>query len=98
MNVREQSSRDRVDLGRWFGLDPMTTATEIRSRGHDPVLTRSSLPDNSDDIANEFRRQREVRDGIVFIGVAQEKAQAVNGRKIKAVALVTLATAEYTAV
>src|SRR3954451_16416186 len=38
--------------------------------------------ERKDDIANEFRRQRPVRDGIVFIGVAQEKAQAFNGRKI----------------
>ena len=28
------------------------------------------------DLANRFRRQRPVRDAIVFIGVAQEKAQA----------------------
>jgi len=38
--------------------------------------------ERKDDIANEFRRQRAVRDGIVFIGVAQEKAQAFQGRKI----------------
>src|SRR3982750_258205 len=38
--------------------------------------------ERKDDIAHEFRRQRPVRDGIVFIGVAQEKAQAFNGRKI----------------
>src|SRR3954465_4311446 len=38
--------------------------------------------ERKDDIANEFRRQRQVRDEIVFIGVAQEKAQAFNGRKI----------------
>jgi len=38
--------------------------------------------ERKDDIANEFRRQRPVREGIVFIGVAQEKAQAFNGRKI----------------
>src|ERR1700722_5971329 len=35
-----------------------------------------------DDIANDFRKQRQVRDGIVFIGVAQEKAQAFNGKKV----------------
>ena len=35
-----------------------------------------------DTIANEFRRQRGTRDGIVFIGVAQEKAKAFNGKKI----------------
>ena len=38
--------------------------------------------ERKDDIANEFRRQRQVRDGIVFIGVAQEKAQAFNGKKV----------------
>src|SRR3954453_4991444 len=38
--------------------------------------------ERKDDIANEFRRQRQVRDETVFIGVAQEKAQAFNGRKI----------------
>src|ERR1700691_5349584 len=31
--------------------------------------------ERKDDIANNFRRQRPVRDGIVFIGVAQEKAK-----------------------
>jgi hypothetical protein len=39
--------------------------------------------ERKDDIANDFRRQRQVREGIVFIGVAQEKAQAFNGRKVK---------------
>jgi hypothetical protein len=34
-----------------------------------------------DDIANEFRARRAVRDGVVFIGVAQEKAMAFSGRK-----------------
>jgi len=38
--------------------------------------------EKKDDVANEFRRQHPVRDAIVFIGVAQEKAQAFNGRKI----------------
>jgi hypothetical protein len=33
------------------------------------------------DIANNFRRQRQVRDGIVFIGVAQEKARRSTGRR-----------------
>ncbi len=34
-----------------------------------------------DDIANELRAQRPVRDEVVFVGVAQEKAQAFSGRK-----------------
>ena len=37
--------------------------------------------ERKDDIANDFRRQRGVRDQIVFIGVAQEQAQAFNGKK-----------------
>jgi hypothetical protein len=41
-----------------------------------------SHQERKDDIANQFRRQRAVRDSIVFIGVAQEKAQAFNGRKV----------------
>ena len=38
--------------------------------------------ERKDDIANGFRRQRQVRDEIVFIGIAQEKAQAFNGKKV----------------
>ena len=38
--------------------------------------------ERKDDIANQFRRQRQVRDQIVFIGVAQEKAQAFQGKKV----------------
>jgi hypothetical protein len=38
--------------------------------------------ERKDDVANQMRRQRGVRDEIVFIGVAQEKAQAFSGKKI----------------
>jgi hypothetical protein len=38
--------------------------------------------ERKDDIANDFRRQRGVRDQVVFIGVAQEKAKAFNGTKV----------------
>src|SRR5262249_27630707 len=38
--------------------------------------------ERKDHVANRFREQRGIRDGIVFIGVAQEKAQAGNGRKV----------------
>jgi len=37
--------------------------------------------EDKDLIGNEFRRQRGIRDGIVFLGVAQEKAYAFNGKK-----------------
>ena len=33
--------------------------------------------ERKDDIANDFRRQREVRDGIVFIGVAPREGACV---------------------
>ena len=38
--------------------------------------------ERKDEVANQLRRQRGVRDGIVFIGVAQEKAKAYNGKKV----------------
>ena len=38
--------------------------------------------ERKDEVANKLRRQRGIRDGVVFIGVAQEKAQAFQGRKI----------------
>ncbi|HKF02535.1 MAG TPA: hypothetical protein VKB49_09480 [Candidatus Sulfotelmatobacter sp.] len=41
-----------------------------------------SHQERKDDVANRMRRQRGIRDGIVFIGVAQEKTQAFQGKKI----------------
>ena len=38
--------------------------------------------ERKDDVANDFCRRRGVRDQIVFIGVAQEKAKAFNGTKV----------------
>jgi hypothetical protein len=38
--------------------------------------------ERKDEIANQIRQQRGVKDGIVFIGVAQEKAQAFQGKKV----------------
>ena len=38
--------------------------------------------ERKDDVANQMRRDRGIRDGIVFIGIAQEKAQAFQGRKV----------------
>src|ERR1700678_401874 len=38
--------------------------------------------ERKDEVANQIRQQRGVRDGIVFIGIAQEKAQAFQGKKI----------------
>jgi hypothetical protein len=36
--------------------------------------------EDKDEIGNEFRRKRGTRDGIVFVGVAQEKAQSTGRR------------------
>ncbi|HEY8670078.1 MAG TPA: hypothetical protein VIL63_04495 [Terriglobales bacterium] len=41
-----------------------------------------SHKERKDEVANKIRRQRNIRDGIVFIGVAQEKAQAFQGKKV----------------
>jgi len=38
--------------------------------------------EREDDVASQMCRQRGVRDEIVFIGVAQEKAQAFGGKRI----------------
>ncbi len=50
-------------------------------RDHIPIY-QFDPKEKKDDIANEIRRQRPVRDEIVFIGVAQEKAKAFNGKKV----------------
>ena len=54
---------------------------ELAEREHIPIYEFRHKEDK-DKIANEFRRQRGTRDGSVFIGVAQEKAQAFNGKKV----------------
>lgn len=38
--------------------------------------------EKKDDTANRIRLQRGTRDGVVFIGVAQEKAKAFSGKKV----------------
>jgi hypothetical protein len=54
---------------------------ELADREHIPVYAFHHK-EKKDDIANRIRRQRGVRDGVVFIGVAQEKAKAFQGRKV----------------
>ena len=39
--------------------------------------------ERKDDVANRIRRERGVRDGIVFVGVAQEKAQTFQAKKVE---------------
>lgn len=57
-------------------------AVKAQAEREDIPLYQFQHKERKDDIANNFRRQRQVRDGIVFIGVAQEKAQAFNGKKV----------------
>jgi hypothetical protein len=45
-------------------------------------LYRFDHHERKDEVANRIRQRRGVRDGIVFIGVAQEKAQAFQGKKM----------------
>jgi len=48
---------------------------------HDIPLIHFQHGERKDDLAQKLRRQRGVRDQVVFIGVAQEKAQTFSGRK-----------------
>ena len=57
-------------------------AVKAQAEREDIPVYQFQHKERKDDIANDFRRQRQVRDGIVFIGVAQEKAQAFNGKKV----------------
>src|SRR5437588_8616055 len=54
---------------------------ELAEREQIPIY-QFDHKERKDDVANRLRQQRGMRDGIVFIGVAQEKAQAWNGRKV----------------
>lgn len=57
-------------------------AVRIKAERDEIPIYQFDHKERKDDVANQMRRQRGVRDGIVFIGVAQEKAQAFSGRKI----------------
>jgi len=59
-----------------------TAVKSLAEREQIPIC-QFSHKERKDDIANQFRQQRGVRDGIVFTGVAQEKAQAFQGRKVE---------------
>ena len=53
----------------------------LADRGQIPIHPFTHK-EKKDPIANRFRRERGTRDGIAFIGVAQEKTKAFNARKI----------------
>jgi hypothetical protein len=54
---------------------------DMTEREHVPLYPFNHQ-ERKDDIANDFRRKRGIRNGVVFVGVAQEKAQAFQGKKI----------------
>ena len=51
--------------------------------------------ERKDDVANRIRRERGVRDGIVFVGVAQEKAQTFQAKKVEGQFLFTRGKSVY---
>jgi hypothetical protein len=53
----------------------------MTEREHVP-LYQFNHKERKDDIANDFRRKRGIREGVVLVGVAQEKAQAFQGKQI----------------
>ena len=55
---------------------------QLADREHIPVYAFNHK-EKKDDIANRIRSERRVRDAVVFIGVAQEKAKAFQGKKVK---------------
>ena len=57
-------------------------AVKAMAEQHQIPLRQFDHQERKDDVANQIRRQRGVKDGIVFIGVAQEKAQAFQGKKV----------------
>src|ERR1022692_4315022 len=75
---------DAGGTGRHTDSPVQTRRTERRHRQQLPQATasRTGRCSGKDDIANNFRKQRPVRDAVVFIGVAQEKAKTFNGKKV----------------
>ena len=57
-------------------------AVKALAEQHQIPIYQFHHKERKDDVANKFRKQRGIRDGIVLIGVAQEKAQAFQGKKI----------------
>ena len=53
------------------------------AESHDIPIVHFKRGERKDDVAAKMRRKYPVKDGVVFIGVAQEKAYAFKGRKKK---------------
>ncbi len=57
-------------------------AVKVVAEQHQIAMRQFDHKERKDEVANQIRPQRGVKDGIVLIGVAQEKAQAFQGKKI----------------
>ena len=57
-------------------------AVKTLAEREDIPIYQFNHKERKDDIANNFRRQRQARDDIVFIGIAQEKAQTLSGKEV----------------
>ena len=57
-------------------------AVKTMAERHQIPIRQFTRKERKDEVANRIRQQRGVRDGIVFVGVAQEKAQAFQGKKV----------------
>ena len=57
-------------------------AVKVKAEREGIPIYQFDHQERKDQVANQMRRQRGVWDEIVFIGVAQEKAQAFSGKKI----------------
>jgi hypothetical protein len=53
----------------------------MAAREEIPIYTFNPK-ERKDDIANCIRKKRRIRDGVVFIGVTQEKGHTFQGKKI----------------
>ena len=76
---------DRLYLNGYIGglATPGRLVTYMRVQlGKQIPVYQFQHKERKDNIANDFRRKRGVRDQIVFIGVAQEKAKAFSGTKV----------------
>ena len=78
--MREQLDKPIPVLGQV--TEKFREAVKAKAERDEIPIYQFDHKERKDDVANRLRRQRGVRDEIVFIGVAQEKAQAFSGKKI----------------
>lgn len=58
-------------------------AVKLFAEDNEIPIVRFQHGQRKDDLANQIRRETGIRNGIVFIGVAQEKAKTFSGHKVE---------------